>query len=158
MPKQGLWSTWIDFEKAFDTLDWVYIDKSLNFFNIPDTIHKWVKILYNDISSCVINNGWASNYFKLKIGVRQVCPPSPYLFIIAAEILALKVRQNNDIQGIQIGNKTVKIKQYADDTQVFSLFEPQSIQRNFQGVWRIFNYIRISDKLHKNGSITYSGI
>ena len=59
----------VDFEKAFDTLDWVYIDKSLYFFNIPDTIHKWVKILYNDISSCVINNGWASNYFILEKGV-----------------------------------------------------------------------------------------
>ena len=41
-------------------------------------------------------------------------------------------RQNNDIHGIQIGNKTFKIKQYADDTQVFSLFEPQSIKEIFK--------------------------
>ena len=46
--------------------------------------------------------------------------------------MTLKVRQNNDIQGIQIGNKTFKIKQYADDTQVFSLFEPQSIKKIFK--------------------------
>ena len=42
--------------------------------------------------------------------------------------MAQKFRQNNYIQGIQIGNKTFKIKQYADDTHVFSLFEPQSIK------------------------------
>ena len=110
----------------------VYIDKSQKIFNIPDTIHKWVKILYTDISSCAINNGWASNHFNLERRVRQGCPLSPYLFIIAAEILALKVRQNNDIQGIQIGNKTFKIKQYADDTHVFSLFEPKSIKDIFK--------------------------
>ena len=42
--------------------------------------------------------------------------------------MALKVRQNIDVQEIQISNKTFKIKQYADDTQVFSLFEPRSIK------------------------------
>ena len=124
----------VDFVKAFDSLDWVYIDKSLKFFNVPDTIHKWVRILYNDISSCVINNEWASNYFKLERGVRQGCPLSPYLFIIAAETLALKVRQNNDIQGIQIGNKTFKIKQYAYDTQVFSLFEIFKVFEEFSTI------------------------
>ena len=46
--------------------------------------------------------------------------------------MTLKVRQNNDIQGIQIGNKTFKIKHYADDTQIFSLFEPQSIKEIFK--------------------------
>ena len=46
--------------------------------------------------------------------------------------MALKVRQNNAIQGMQIGNKTFKIKQYADDTHVFPLFEPQSIKEIFK--------------------------
>ena len=46
--------------------------------------------------------------------------------------MALKVRQNNDMQGIQVGNKTFKIKQYADNTHVFSFFEPQSIKEIFK--------------------------
>ena len=43
-----------------------------------------------------------------------------------------EVRQNSDMQGIQVGNTTFKIKQYADDTQVFLLFEPLSIKEIFK--------------------------
>ena len=108
----------IDFEKAFDLLNWKFIDKSLTFFDFPESIRTWVKILYKDINSCVSNNGWASQFFPLTRGVRQGCPLSPYLFLIAAEILSLYIRQNKNIKGLKIGNKTYKISQYADDTVI----------------------------------------
>jgi hypothetical protein len=66
-------------------------------------------------SSCVINNGTTSPYFKLGRGVRQGDPLSPYLFLLVAEVLACSIRQNNDIKGIQFGNKEIKILQFADD-------------------------------------------
>ena len=40
---------------------------------------------YTDISSCVLNNGYASKHFHLERGVRQGCPLSGTLFIIAIE-------------------------------------------------------------------------
>ncbi len=108
----------IDFEKAFDLLNWKFIDKSLLFFDFPESIRTWVKILYKDINSCVSNNGWASQFFPLTRGVRQGCPLSPYLFLIAAEILSIYIRQNKNIKGIKIGNDSYKISQYADDTVI----------------------------------------
>ena len=107
----------VDFEKAFAKLDWSFIHKCLENYNFPPFIRQWVKIFYTDIVSCVTNNGWQSNYFRLSRSVSQGCPLSPNLFILCAEFLAIDIRQNNKIQGIKIGLK--KNKQYANDTQNF---------------------------------------
>ena len=75
--------------------------------------------LYTDISSCIINNGFASESFTLKKEVRQGCPLSGLLFILAAELLSSSIRANDHINGIRVLNKEIKLSQYADDTTSF---------------------------------------
>lgn len=70
--------------------------------------------------SCVTNNGYSSGFFTPSRGIRQGCPLSAYLFIIAVEILAIEIRQNNKIKGLDIGGVEVKIAQMADDTTIFT--------------------------------------
>ena len=106
----------IDFEKAYDKLEWEYVQKCLDFFGFGSDLKKWIKLFYAQISSCIINNGHMSNYFQLSRGVRQGCPLSCYIFIFA-ELMGIAVRLNDNIKGIQIGDKShVKITQFADDT------------------------------------------
>ena len=57
----------IDFEKAFDSLDHTYLFKVLNAFNFkfgPSFI-RWIRVLYSNISSCIINNGFTSIFLQL---------------------------------------------------------------------------------------------
>ena len=75
-----------------------------------------MKVLYSKSESCVLNNGWCSDFFDIQRGVRQGCPLSPYLFILSAEILAKAIRKNPNKGGILINNNDIKISQYADDT------------------------------------------
>jgi hypothetical protein len=61
-------------------------------------------------------NGKASQNFDIKRGCRQGDPISPYLFILCAELLACKIRENNQIKGIKVLETECKISQFADDT------------------------------------------
>ena len=107
----------IDFEKAFDTIEWPFIQNVLRHFNFGQVIRKWVSILYSDVENAVINGGYMTNYFKVSRGVRQGCPLSPLLFVLGVEILAQKIRQSTGCQGIKLPQSVeAKISQFADDT------------------------------------------
>ncbi len=117
----------IGFEKAFDSPEWSFVIKTLDQLNFGPSITHWVKSLYNNSQSCVVNNSWASESFKLQRGVRQGCPLSPYLFILAAEVLSSSIRESDNILGIKIQDIIHKICQYADDNILFMTFDVQSI-------------------------------
>ena len=56
----------IDFEKAFDTVEWSFIEKTLQFYGFGPSLQKWIKAFYCDISSAVTNNGHVSEFFSLR--------------------------------------------------------------------------------------------
>ena len=57
--------------------------------------------------------------FKVERGVRQGDPLSPYLFIIALELLLIKIRNDSCIKGIKTDNAEVKLAAFADDLITF---------------------------------------
>ena len=108
----------VDFEKAFDSISWKFINHTLNFFNFGESIKKWINVFYNDIQSCVIQNGFLSEPFNVKRGCRQGDPLSPYIFLLCAEILSRQFKASNDIKGIQIAGIEYLLSQFADDTTI----------------------------------------
>ncbi len=108
----------IDFEKAFDSIEWNFMLDVLKKFNFGENFIKWVKLIYTNISSCIINNG-TTLYFALSRGLRQGDPLSGYLFIIVIELLAERIRQDSEIHGIKFGASEVKLTQYVDDLTIF---------------------------------------
>ena len=109
----------VDFEKAFDSVEWSYIDFTLDAFNFGSSIRKWVNTFYNNTYSCVMNGGFSTGYFPLQRGVRQGDPLSPYLFVLSLEILLCKIRQTKQIKGVFLGNYEIKLTAYADDLTLF---------------------------------------
>ena len=111
----------IDFEKAYNYLERTFIEKTLDYFGFGASFIHWVKTLYNGANSTVINNGWMSEKFKISRGVRQGCPLSPYIFVLAVEILALNILQNEKIKGIKVNNnKKIVLKLFS--MQYYSVF------------------------------------
>ena len=77
----------IDFEKAFDTVSWKFMKKVLEYFNFGPSVISWISIFQNGSESCIIQNGFMSEFFNLKRGCTLGDPISPYIFILCAEIL-----------------------------------------------------------------------
>ena len=116
--KKGI-AIFLDFKKAFDSIEWNYLLKTLRLFNFGLDIQNWIKIFYNNVTSCVLNNGHASTFFSLQRGVRQGCPLSGVLFVLGIELLSRSIRSDPTIKGIQVNKHELKISQYADDRTVF---------------------------------------
>ena len=117
----------IDFKKAFDNVAHNFLFKLLRKFQFKNSFIRWIKVLYNNASGKVISNGWVSQSFKIEQGVRQGCPLSALLFILIADVMTRKIKQNSNIKGIMIPtvketqctDKELKLSQMADDTVVF---------------------------------------
>ena len=98
---------------------------------------KWINICYNNISNCVLNNGWSTDFFKLERGVRQACLLSPYLFVLGVKILAEKIRKNETIKGITVSENEIKVSQYADDTTLTGSTARRNLWFALYKFWRI---------------------
>ena len=103
-----------DFEKAFDSLDHAYLKKCLKHLNFGEEFLRWIDLFYKDAKSCVTNNGYMSNLFPVERGVRQGCPLSPYLFIIAIELLSFKITTTKSIKGFELFREVIKKSLFAD--------------------------------------------
>ena len=66
----------VDIEKAFDSVNHVFLISVLEKFSFGKDFVKWIKILLKNQESCVINGGKTSRYFQLKRGTRQEDPIS----------------------------------------------------------------------------------
>ena len=143
----------IDFEKAFNTVSWKFIDKTLKYYNFGQSIRKWVNIFQNGSESSIIQNGFISESFSLRRGCRQGDPISPYLFVLAAEILGKMIRKNQHIQGININNKNFKLSQYADDTQIFLDGSELSLRETLNTLNQFYNMSGLKINVEKTRAI-----
>uniref|UniRef100_A0A803J2H9 Reverse transcriptase domain-containing protein n=1 Tax=Xenopus tropicalis TaxID=8364 RepID=A0A803J2H9_XENTR len=109
----------LDTEKAFDTVEWSYLWALLTRYGLGSQFISWVKALYESPSARIMVNSELSQAFPLKRGTRQGCPLSPFLFALAIEPLAIKIRNNAGIQGLKLQRVEEKISLYADDMLIY---------------------------------------
>ena len=105
-------------ERAFDRgIHWPFLFATLAKMGFGDNFSRWVRLLYTDVRSSVLVNGYTSHPFKPSSGVRQGCPLSPPLqYVLSMEVLAANVRCHPNITGLRLPVLSLN----ADDTSVVS--------------------------------------
>ena len=75
----------IDFSKAFDSVDREMMFKILSLNDISDTIIDTIKVLYTDTSATVLSPDGETEAFDICAGILQGDTLAPFLFIIVLD-------------------------------------------------------------------------
>ena len=111
----------LDQSKAFDRVSHEYLFNVLSHLGFGPQFISLVKLLYKNINSSVLVNGFISTQFPVQRSVRQGCSLSPLLYVLCIEPFAHRIRMDPMIKGIPLPGtaENAKISQYADDTNLF---------------------------------------
>ncbi|XP_028061933.1 uncharacterized protein LOC114265350 [Camellia sinensis] len=114
----------LDFEKAYDSVNWEFLFNMLSNFGFGDRWVRWMKTCVTSTKVSVLVNGSPTGEFCPQRGLRQGNPLPPFLFNIVAEglnILLVRAKEMSLIKGATIRNNglTVTHLQFADDTILF---------------------------------------
>ena len=105
----------VEAEKAFDKIQHPFLIKTHQRVGIQGNYLNITKTIYDKPTANIILNGENLKAFPLRSGTKQGHPPSPMLFNIVLEVLAMAIREEKEIKGIQIGKEEVKLSLFPDD-------------------------------------------
>ncbi|XP_039057386.1 uncharacterized protein LOC120200684 [Hibiscus syriacus] len=123
--KQGWMAIKVDLEKAFDCLQWEFIQDSLTEAGFPPCTIRLIMHCITSTSMQIQWNGEKSSAFQPERGIRQGDPLSPYLFILAMERLGHSIRkcvEEGDWKGYSFSRQGLSINHlfFADDLMLYA--------------------------------------
>lgn len=113
----------IDFAKAFDSINWEFLESTLVSMNFNDKWITWIKSISRSAHPSILINGSPTKEFSMNQGLRQGDPLSPLLFNLVGETLHLFLSKANTLgifKGIFLrSGMQMTHMQFADDTILF---------------------------------------
>jgi len=140
-----------DFNKAFDNVNWEYLDSIMEQLNFGAKWRRWIKGCLASAKASVLVNGCPTQEFPMSKGVRQGDPLSPFLFIIAMEGLNVMMKAATDkgvFDGVSISHPNLIVSHlfYADD----ALFMGDWSRKNISNLARILRLFHVVSGLQVN--------
>ncbi|KAL2905400.1 LINE-1 retrotransposable element ORF2 protein [Bienertia sinuspersici] len=144
----------LDLRKAYDTVDWKFIEEMLQELNFPKAFIDWVMVCISTPSFSLVLNGSSYGHFKSSRGLRQGDPLSPLLFVLGMEYLSRIMKRLNEdpdfklhprCKGIQLTHMC-----FADDLIMCCKGEKKSVEKILQA----FNVFSKTSGLQANNSKT----
>ncbi|GJX72943.1 RNA-directed DNA polymerase, eukaryota, reverse transcriptase zinc-binding domain protein [Tanacetum coccineum] len=141
----------VDFEKAFDSVSWRFLDHVMDKLGFSSNWRRWIKAGLVSSRASILVNGSPTLEFSLKRGLRQGDPLSPFLFIIIMEGLHIALKEGlstNMIRGVNVGSPSIHLSHlfYADDVIIFSDWN----QQDMDNIIRILNIFYLASGLRIN--------
>ena len=124
----------VDFEKCFDTIEFVAIRGAMQYFGIGPKFIEMVMLLYKNFETAICHNGYLSEWYKPERGCHQGCSISGYLFLLNTEVLAHQIIQNREIKGVMVGPNEEKVSQFVDDMNLTIMNDHQSLQSSINAL------------------------
>ena len=119
--KQDLSMLLLDFEKAYDRVNWTFLRQTMQQMGFHMTWINQVMALNENASAAVVVNGEQSKTFNLQRSVRQGCPLAPYLFLLTVDVLGQMLQHPAcGVKGLKLpDNSRITNQMFADDTLLF---------------------------------------
>jgi hypothetical protein len=102
----------VDFEKAYDSVEWSFLDYMLGRFGFCDKWRSWIQACVFSGNMFVLVNGSPIKEINIQRGLKQEAPLAPFLFLLVAAGLGWlmkKAVEINRFQGFEVGSQNVVI-------------------------------------------------
>ena len=117
----------VDFEKAFDRVDYSSMYDILKVLGVGPEYLKWIELLFTDFQLATSNAGFVSRFIIPGHGLFQGNPIASLLFTLVIEVLAQMLRNNDKIDVVEIQGIKYILSQFADDLNIFRKFNAKSL-------------------------------
>nr|GEX47874.1 putative RNA-directed DNA polymerase, eukaryota, reverse transcriptase zinc-binding domain protein [Tanacetum cinerariifolium] len=141
----------VDFEKAYDSVNWTYLDYVLIQFGFGEKWRNRIQACLQSARTSILVNGSPTSEFSIKSGLRQGDLLSPFLFILIIEGLRIALKyanHSNLIKGVSVGNPGIRLSHffYADDVVLVIKWNHEDMD----DILRLFNVFFLTSSLHIN--------
>jgi hypothetical protein len=119
----------LDFEKAFDRIEWGFLFTPLEKLSFEETWVHWVRTLYKEAFSAIKVNRVIGPEFRLARSVRQGCSLAPYLFILATDVLGhMMADPKYEVEGLSLPKGSfIRDQTFANDTALYLKGSPSNL-------------------------------
>ncbi|TYK29463.1 LINE-1 retrotransposable element ORF2 protein [Cucumis melo var. makuwa] len=129
----------LDIEKAFDKLNWRFIDFVLMKKGYPIKWRRWIKACISSVQYSIIINGRPRGKIQPSRGIRQGDPISPFIFVLAMDYISRMLdSMGENIKGVRMkDNLNLTHLLFADDILLFVEDDEPSLQ-NLKNIINLF--------------------